>query len=210
MSESWLGWDWEALAAIGTFAAVVFALWTSGHEMRIRKRESQARSGRKVHIQRRAYIEYELVSWHIVNNSTATIFGFRYSYLHQDNYGVEIEIEKFDQSHLAPGGIRDIFIHIDNHPENLYLIFMDGNGVNWRASISGQQTTPLGTPLMLERVTPKDDTLRRKLLRFLGSSWATLRGWFSLSNLRTLGGILISLLIAFALFVAGFVTGNGI
>lgn len=210
MTDSWFGWDWEALAAIGTFAAVLFALWTSSKESRGRSKESLARSGRNVQVKYHVYDEHGTLSWHISNNSTATIFGFRHSVLYEDTYGMKIEREIYRADHLSPGGVHEISLDFEEAPRNMYLSFMDGNGHIWRAIHPYDEVMEAGSLYSLECVTPEDDTLLTRLRRLLRASWSTLRNWLNWKNLKSFGGILTSIGLLAFIFFAGFITGNGI
>lgn len=186
---------WEALAAIGTLAAVLFALWSSLRESRVRKRESLARSGRNVQVRHHVYDDHELVAWHIENNSTATIFGFRYSLDIEDIYGPVVQTEKYSAEHLTPGGVRDIALGFNEIPTEMYLTFMDGNGVSWRA-MHAHEGMEAGDLYTLERVTPFDDTLPARLRRLLRASRASLRRLLHRFNLEGFEGLLILVILA--------------
>lgn len=183
------------MAAIGTLAAVFFALWTSLRESRGRKRESLARSGKNVLIQHHVYEDHELVAWHIENNSTATIFGFRYSLDIEDIYGPIVQTEKYSAEHLTPGGVRDITLDFLEIPNEMYLTFMDGNGVNWRAT-HDHEAMEAGDLYTLERVTPQDDTLPATLRGLLGAPWRTLRRFLNRIHLENLDGLYILVILA--------------
>lgn len=207
-ASPWQLW-WEALAAIGTIGAVFVALCTTSKESRSRERESRARSGSNVQIQHQLYDDHEVIVWHIENNSTATISGFRHSERIEDIYGPIVDVDRYDSNHLAPGGIRDIHLSFHGIPSEMYLTFMDGNGVLWRAT-HDHEGMEVGEFYTLERVTPEDETLRTRLGRLLRAARAALNNWFTWKNIKSLRGILTGVSIAAFVFFSGFLTGNGI
>lgn len=199
MNDHWLGWDWDAIAAIATFLAVVVALIVPIQAARDSRREWRYRSGSNVVVKGHIDSSTGRLNVTIQNFSTAPITEITWWDYFEDPYFEEpLEpVDKLALLTLLPGCEEEVSLTISFATKEIGagIEFTDGNKKRWIWFVGEKKPTRTLTKWQVWRRTKRNSRV------LTWAPWRAFRGFLNRIHIENLDGLYILVILALTAYI---------